>query len=258
MRLRTSARAVPSRPRRAARARCTHVGLVRQQHQLVRRVKPHQLSDGPPRREQRAQPAVGEDALDEVLAQPGIAEPAFLFDRQRRHARPQRRGIEPGAGALRHRARRMHLHPLHPAARRVSLQHVPGEVERGQRRDARASVGGHAIRPVGAAPRSDHPHRHRLPGRRRAIGIAHQVHGLARRSHPDLDLRAHRHPLHIPAERLGEEAVALVAAVEADLLAEQAGRDADADGSARIGRGHGHGTIVAGAPGGPRGARSAQ
>ena len=227
----SSARGVSLRPRDETAERRVSGGCVREQHQLVRRVEPHQLAHGPPRREQRAEPAVREHALHEVLAQPGIAQPPLFFDGQRRHPRTQGRGIEPRAGALGHRARRVHLHPLHPAARRIPLQHVPGEIERRKLRDPRLRVGHHAVGPVRAALRCDHPHRGTRSRLRRSRQVAHQVHGLARRAHADLHLGAHRHPLHVPAERVGQEAVAFVPAVEAHLLSEQARRDPDADGS---------------------------
>jgi len=56
-----------------------------------------------------------------------------------------------------------------------------------------------------------------------------EVERLARHAEAELDLRAHRHPLHEAAEGLGEEGVALVAAVEAHPEPEQARRDADPD-----------------------------
>jgi hypothetical protein len=47
----------------------------------VRGVEADQIADGPADVEQIAQPSVGEDPLDEVLAEPAVREPAFFFDR---------------------------------------------------------------------------------------------------------------------------------------------------------------------------------
>ena len=51
----------------------------------------------------------------------------------------------------------------------------------------------------------------------------------SRHAEAELDLRAHGHPLDERAQRVDEEGVALVAAVVAHLVAQQAGRDAEAD-----------------------------
>jgi len=51
----------------------------------------------------------------------------------------------------------------------------------------------------------------------------------SRHAEPELDLRAHRHPLEPPADHIREIAIVLVTAVVAHLDAEQAGRNAEAD-----------------------------
>ena len=71
-----------------------------------------------------AQAMVGEHPLDEVLAQPRIAEPPFFLDRKVGHLPHQLGGEQPDAGARRLRSRaaavvigREELHALHSAAR---------------------------------------------------------------------------------------------------------------------------------------------
>ena len=51
---------------------------------------------------------------------------------------------------------------------------------------------------------------------------------LTRRAHPHFHFRTHRHPLHEAAEGRDEERISLVAAVVADLFAQETSRDADA------------------------------
>jgi hypothetical protein len=61
------------------------------------------------------------------------------------------------------------------------------------------------------------------------LRMADQADRRARHAQADFDFRTHRHPLDERPERLGEEGVALVSAVVAHRLAEQAGRHAEAD-----------------------------
>jgi len=71
----------------------------------------------------------------------------------------------------------------------------------------------------------------RVAGHQTRIGrVADQPQRLARDRQAVLDLRADRDPLDESPEGVAEGAVELVAAVVADLVAEQAGTDADADG----------------------------
>jgi hypothetical protein len=71
---------------------------------------------------------------------------------------------------------------------------------------------------IDVAAGGDHPH---------VAAGADEAERLARRAHPDLDLRADAQPLDVLPQGVGQELVPLVAAVEPDLLAEQARRDAD-------------------------------
>jgi len=63
----------------------------------------------------------------------------------------------------------------------------------------------------------------------RRIEIADQAHGLARSPQPDFHFRAHRHPLHVPAQGLDQHTVAFVPPVVPDVVAEQTLADPDAD-----------------------------
>ena len=70
-------------------ARChqaaeTLIGLrhVGHEHEFVSRVEPYDGPYRPARGKEGSEPAVCEDALDEVLAQPRIVEPPFFLNRQ--------------------------------------------------------------------------------------------------------------------------------------------------------------------------------
>jgi len=58
---------------------------------------------------------------------------------------------------------------------------------------------------------------------------------LARNAESELDLWAHRHPLHPAPEHLGEHGITLVPAIVAYRDAQQTGADADADSSRAAG-----------------------
>jgi SHS2 domain-containing protein len=110
------------------------------------------------------------------------------------------------------------LDPLHPAARRAAFEDEAvetGLLELGE------PLSGKALHPLGqilAGFRLDQPR----------CGVTfHETDWRPRHSEPDLDLRTHRHPLKELTEHLGDVVVELVAAVVADLGAEQTGRDAD-------------------------------
>ena len=63
----------------------------------------------------------------------------------------------------------------------------------------------------------------------RGLGIADEMHGLARHGQAALDLGADRHPVNIRAKRIGQKVVKLVAAVVAHFVSKQAGTDAEFD-----------------------------
>ena len=196
------------------------VGLRRVGHQLelVHGVEGDQPPDAPAPLEERAQPSIGEDALDEVLAQHGVVEPPFLLDGEHRVVPDQRLREEPLALLLGHALLASHLDPLHAAARRVLLEHVAAEVEPGQLASALLRPCPHRSGPVASALGPEHDD---------LVAPADQTHGLARGPHAELHLRADRHPLDVGLEDIGEKAIALVSAVPAHLLPEQTAGDAD-------------------------------
>ena len=137
------------------------------------------MPDRPPRRKQRAQPPIGEHALDEILPQPRIAQPALFFDGQRRHPRAQGGGVKARPCPLGHAARRVHLDPFHAAAGRVSFQDVTREVEPSQesRREPASRWSCGRSSPRRSSARSSGP-AHRSPAR----GVAIQIRGRGARS----------------------------------------------------------------------------
>ena len=63
----------------------------------------------------------------------------------------------------------------------------------------------------------------------------HETHRFSRHTQARLQLGAHRHPFDETPERLDQEEVALVSPVEADGLAEETRRDAEAKRSVSLG-----------------------
>ena len=84
----------------------------------MRGMEANQAANGPAPREQCAQRGVGKDALDEVLAQPGVAQAALFLDWEVRHRGDQRFGEQPAPLALAHASpTAVDLHPLEATAR---------------------------------------------------------------------------------------------------------------------------------------------
>ena len=77
-------------------------------------------------------------------------------------------------------------------------------------------------------PALDAQQPHALLSGRHAVRARHQLDGFARRAHSGFNLGADRHPFHETTEGRDEERVAPVAAVVADLVAEETSRDSDA------------------------------
>ena len=94
------------------------------------------------------------------------------------------------------------------------------QLQRLQLSRACLGVAPHACREILAGPLDDEARRGR---------ITHEPDRVARDAEPDLDLGAHRYPLDERAERVSQETIALVAAVVADLPAEEARRDTEPD-----------------------------
>lgn len=182
----------------------------------MRRVESHDIADRPARGKEGREPTIGEDALDEVLAQPGVVEPALLFDREQGKARHQRLGEQSASGPSRHAARRIYLDSFETAGGGILLQHETKQLVIGEFRDPAASVTMHHVRLIVEGP-----------GGQQASLVAHlhESHRLAWRVHPRLDFRAHGNPVDELAERFHEKGISLVAAVEAHTLPEQTGRN---------------------------------
>ncbi len=61
------------------------------------------------------------------------------------------------------------------------------------------------------------------------LGIAHKPHSLARNRQTALYLRTDRNPFHILTKRINQKMIELVLSVITNLVAEQAGTDAESD-----------------------------
>jgi hypothetical protein len=194
---------------------------VRHQGQLVRGVKGYQRAGRPSAAEQRAHPMVREDSLDEILAQTRVVQPPLFFNRQIGKAAYQRLCEQAAPCAHRHPRAPIDTHPFHPAARRIFLQHVARQILALERRRAPFGIRIHRFGQVSAAFIGNHPHR--------AIIAADQAQALARDTEADIDFGADRDEFDEIAERAGQEIAPLVAAVEAHLLSQQTGGDADSD-----------------------------
>jgi len=175
---------------------------------------------------ERGLPArVGEHARQEARAQGGVAETPLLLDGQERQARHERAREEAGAAPA-GPAAAVHAHALHAAAGRVRLEDVADEIQARELRGARPGEARHRAGQVPAAVRG-----HQARGRR----IPLEADRFARDAEAELHLGADGHPLDEAPERVGEERVALVPAVVAHLMAEEAGADAEAERRHRVG-----------------------
>jgi hypothetical protein len=153
---------------------------VREQREPVRRVEGDEIRRAPAPGEQRAHAAVCEQLLDEVLAQPRVAQTTILFDGEQRQRVDERACEQAAAVAIRGAAlaRGQDPHALHTATRGVLLEHVTREVELGD-----------AVRRVCAHLRGVVRSRSRF-AQRDAVARAHQPHRGARDTEADLHLRA--------------------------------------------------------------------
>src|SRR5262245_4507597 len=114
----------------------------------------------------------------------------------------------------------MDLHALESAARRILLEDVASQVQRGERGHAARGPGAHAVGVIDAGVQRDHAD---------VTADLHEPHRLTRNTHADFDVRTDAHPFDERSERLDQGPVALVTAVEPYLVPEQAGRDADSN-----------------------------
>src|SRR3972149_3144943 len=102
--------------------RRVRLGRVGEELELGGRREAGQIADRPPPREERAKPAVGEDALDEVLADPRIVETSFFLDGKIGAAAEERVGEEATPVPWRHTLPVAHSHRLQAAGGRIFLQ----------------------------------------------------------------------------------------------------------------------------------------
>ncbi len=170
-------------------------------------------------------PLVDEETLDEVLPQWRIVEAPFLLHRQQREMLGEARGEEAAAVAARHAPVAVDADAEEPAARRAFFEHVAVEVPGGDLRHLRARPSVHPLGQVVARARLDEPWR---------IHFALETDRGPRDAETDLHLGAEGKETNVGAEHAGQEAVVLVPAVEAHLLAEQTRADADAQLGARL------------------------
>ena len=120
-----------------------------EQRQLVCGVvERDQFADRPACLEEVTEAAVGENALEKVVAQPRIVEPPFVLNRQVRELFKQCLREQADAATLAGSAAAVDPDPRHAAARRILLQHVAAEVLTGERvRFLRPST--RSLRPCG-------------------------------------------------------------------------------------------------------------
>src|SRR5580765_1188557 len=82
------------------------------EREFVSRGEPYDGPHRPARGKEGREPAIREDALDEVLAQPRIVEPPFFLNWQQRKARDQGVGKQPAARLHGYAAGAVHLNAL--------------------------------------------------------------------------------------------------------------------------------------------------
>jgi hypothetical protein len=147
----------------------------------------------------------------------------------RRRYVPQGRGEDAHALLRGHADFAVDLHPLHPAAGRGPLEHVAHELEPAEQGDAPGGPARHGGGVIPAGPDLDEPRR---------VFSADQAESRSGDPHAHLHLGADGDVLDEVAQQVGEEAIPLVAGIEAHLLAQKAGGDPDAErqvgGGARV------------------------
>jgi len=146
---------------------------------------------------------------------------ALLLHREEWKPIHQRPGVDADPRLVRHPALPVHPHALHPATRRVALEDVSTEIHGRELLQSRLRPSLHSVGLV-AAGLAEHE-----TGRR---GVPDQSQGLARCAQAHFDLRADRHPFEELPQGIREITIPLVAAVEADLVAQEAAADPDPDG----------------------------
>ena len=175
--------------------------------------------------------AVREDPLEEALADAAIAKAVLVLEWQQGQVCREGAREGPHAPARRPPGRRMNPDPLETAARRLALEHVPGEGEVSELGGPAAGEPGHRRGVIDPAPGSDQS---------RGYRVALEPDGLPRDTEPELDLRTDGNPLDARSECLQEIPRALVPAVPADLPTEEARADPDAGPARERGLPSGH------------------
>jgi len=103
--------------------------------------------------------------------------------------------------------------PADAAARGAAFEHVPGEVQLFEFPDATTAPLLHGLRMVNAGC-----DRYKA----RCLGAADEPHRLARHAKARFHLWADRHPFHVTADNVRQEAVPFVPAIVSNVVAEQA------------------------------------
>ena len=194
-----------------------HLRAVRHEQQLVGRGEgdePGGKARAAVAGKGRAPAVEGEDALDEVFPQSVVVQAALFLNGE------QGEGVHEGpcekAGAARDRRAlfAVDFHPGHAARRGFCLENEAAEIFASEFAHPAQGPGAHALREVHARF-----YRHQARG----LGIADEAHGLAGNAQAAFHFRAHGHELEELPERFHDVRVALVPAVVAHVLPEQAG-----------------------------------
>ena len=191
---------------------------VGQKGELVGRVEVPERRQRRPLASECAPFPVSVHALDEVPAQRRIVEAALGLDGQERNGVRQRLGEQPASRVPVAAGLGVNGDPLRSATRRPLLEDESAHLQLLDLDRPPAPVAPHGPGPVPAGTLSDHAGR---------PGLSHQVHGFPRRPHSHLHLRTDGDDLEQPRQCIGDGRVALVAAVPADRVAQEATADAD-------------------------------
>src|SRR5258705_5285532 len=136
---------------------------VGEEEELVRGVEGHDVPWTSAVFHEGAQPTVGENPRDEVVAKPGIGQAPFSFHGPERIRVQGALEEEATAGSRRHARIRVDLHALHAAGGRGALEDVAGEPEGAQLAHSRPRVGFHGLGQVCLALGGEEARRRRVP-----------------------------------------------------------------------------------------------
>ena len=201
------------RPRHQASQGSITPLVVGQQQHLLGGVETHQIATAPAWDEEALQSTEGEDPLEEVLAQRGVAEPSLLLQGKIGNPLHQGPSEEADPVLLGHSFRRVEANPLHAAGGRPLLEDEPAQAQSPQLLDPPAAEALHVLGPVAPGPVALHVD---------PVGTANQSDRLAGNSHADLQLGADRDEVDESGDGSGQEGLALMPSVEAHLQTGQA------------------------------------